>query len=171
MKDAAFDIRDALPEDASLLAHLIHTSFRDVAQRFALTRENCPKHPSNCTVDWIDADLKRGVRYFILRNVDVPVGCVGIEQADPNRCYLERLAVLPRYRGQGCGKALVRYVLEWAGGKGFGKVGIGIIAEQTELKQWYRKQGFAEIEIKDFAHLPFQVGMMEYAIGKAKPTT
>jgi GNAT superfamily N-acetyltransferase len=164
MKEAAFDIRDTLPEDVSLLAHLIHTSFRDVAQRFALTRENCPKHPSNCTVDWIDADLKRGVRYFILENHDVPAGCVGIEQADPNRCYLERLAVLPRYRGQGYGQALVRYVLEWAGANGLGKVGIGIIAKQTELKRWYVKQGFKQIEIKEFAHLSFQVGIMEYDI-------
>jgi len=35
---------------------LIRRSFRDVAERFHLTRENCPRHLSNCGVDWVERD-------------------------------------------------------------------------------------------------------------------
>lgn len=44
--------RSCTPEDASVLAETIRTSFKDVAERFRLTRENAPRHPSNCTEDW-----------------------------------------------------------------------------------------------------------------------
>ena len=164
MKEATLIIRDALSEDAQLLSHLIQTSFRDVAKRFNLTRENCPKHPSNYSTEWIDADLRRGVQYFILMYDGKPVGCVGIERANPGLCYLERLSVLPRCRRQGFGKVLVRHVLDQAMAMGVSKVGIGIIAEQTDLKQWYQKLGFVERQIKEFPHLPFLVCFMEYVI-------
>ena len=41
-------------------------AFRGVAERFGLTDENCPRHASNCTADWIEKDMDRGVTYFVL---------------------------------------------------------------------------------------------------------
>jgi len=54
-------IRKANPFDVSLLSGLIRDSFYDVAERFGITPENCPKHPSNCTDKWIERDFRRGV--------------------------------------------------------------------------------------------------------------
>ena len=93
-------IRSATQKDVELLAEIIREAFRDVALRFALTRDNCPRHPSNCTTDWIAADMARGVQYFILDEDHKPVGCVGVERANTEVCYLERLAVLPEMRGR-----------------------------------------------------------------------
>jgi hypothetical protein len=39
----------ATKKDIDRLARLIRHSFADVARRFALTPQNCPKHPSNYT--------------------------------------------------------------------------------------------------------------------------
>lgn len=155
-------MRKAGPQDVTLLCSLIRDSHRDVAERFGLTQENCPRHPSNCTQEWIEKDLLKGVDYYILEHDDTPAGCVAIEQASPEVCYLERLSVLPEQRRNGLGRALVTNVLLKAKMLGACEVGIGIIAQYTELKVWYKKIGFIVGETKEFAHLPFSVTFMSY---------
>jgi N-acetylglutamate synthase-like GNAT family acetyltransferase len=157
-------IRRATIEDLEVLASIIRGSFRDVAERFSLTQDNCPKHPSNCTTSWVESDMARGVQYFILSQNENPIGCVGLERPSIDVFYLERLCVLPEMRGKNFGGSLVRHALSYATSKGARKVSIGIIAEQTELKEWYKTFGFVEMEIKRFAHLPFQVCFMEFDI-------
>ncbi|MBN1655981.1 MAG: GNAT family N-acetyltransferase [Deltaproteobacteria bacterium] len=159
-----YTIRNASDDDIPLLATLIRTSFRDVAERFGLTAENCPKHPSNCTVDWIGHDLARGRRYFVLEETDGICGCAALEKAGAEDCYLERLAVLPEKRRRGLGQALVEKVIAEARGLGAARVGIGIIAHQNELKRWYEKLGFIEGDTRTFAHLPFEVMFMSRAL-------
>jgi len=157
-------IRAGTQKDIAVLAEIIRSSFRDVAERFGLTQENCPKHPSNCTVDWVQQDMDRGVTYLILEDEGLVSGCVALELASLEWCYLERLAVLPPQRQRGFGRALVDYVLAEAKRLGAHRVSIGIIAGQTELKSWYQKIGFVETETKEFAHLPFRVTLMSYVI-------
>ena len=162
MVDNQIHIREADITDISLLSELIRLSYRDVAGRFKLTASNCPKHPSNYTDESVEKDFRRGVSYYILENRDRPAGCVAIEKANPDLCYLERLAVLPHARKQGLGRQLVEHVLHKARELGSKSISIGIIAEQTELKQWYQKMGFIEGPTKVFSHLPFRVTFMSY---------
>jgi 3-methyladenine DNA glycosylase AlkD len=93
-------------------------------------------------------------------------GCVALEQANPEVCYLERLAVLPNKRRQGFGKALVMHVISAAKILAAHRVDIGIIAEHTELKNWYRGPGFVEGQSKEFPHLPFRVTFMSCEVDK-----
>jgi len=154
-------IREATINDCEVLAGIIRNSFRDVARRFSLTEDNCPTHPSNYTSSRIESDILRGIRYFILYMDENPTGCVGIENPDTDVCYLERLSVLPEMRGRHFGIRLVLHALDCAASKGADRVSIGIIAEHTELKEWYESLGFVETQIKSFPHLPFKVCMME----------
>ncbi len=164
METKATRIRPADSTDISILSALIRTSFRDVAERFALTPENCPKHPSNCTDGWIEGDIERGVTYYILEHSGVPVGCVALEEAGPDLFYLERLAVLPEEMRRGFGQTLVEHVLTEAKDLGGKQVSIGIISDQAELKRWYQKMDFTEGETKDFEHLPFRVTFLTRAL-------
>lgn len=164
-------IKKATIDDREVLVTLIRDAFRDVAHRFSLTEINCPKHPSNCTSDWIESDISRGVQYFILYEGEIPIGCVGIEKPSSDVCYLERLSVLPEMRGRHYGIRLVQHVLDMAASKGTAKVNIGIIAEQTELKEWYIKLGFVETQIKKLPHLPFTVCLMEFEVDKFTATS
>ena len=157
-------IRNAHASDIQLLAGLIRNAYRDVARRFGLTAGNCPKHPSNCTVEWIRRDFERHVSYFIYDVGDTTVGCAALEMAQEGMCYLERLCVLPEQRRQGYGRALAEHVIAQAKARGADRVGIGIIADQSELKQWYRKMGFVEGDSKTFAHLPFRVTFLTYRL-------
>jgi GNAT superfamily N-acetyltransferase len=164
MSKISMHIREAEYKEVSVLSGMISKSFRDVAQRFNLTPQNCPKHPSNCTDDWITSDIERGVTYYFLEYNRSLVGCVALEKANPEQFYLERLCVLPEYRRKGFGKALVEYIFNQAKSMGAKQIGIGIISKQAELKSWYQKIGFVEKEIKEFSHLPFEVSFMEYKL-------
>lgn len=154
-------IRAATSADADTLAEIVCRSFADVARRFALTPENCPKHPSNCTVRWIEEEQKRGVRYFIAELDGEPSACVAMEAASDGMHYLERLAVLPHRRRCGIGRLLVEHVIGTAKTAGANGVSLCIIAKHSELHEWYRRLGFQETTTKRFAHLPFDVLFME----------
>ena len=163
-------ISTATSADVSLLSNLIRDAFRDVADRFELTADNCPRHPSNCNDAWIRSDLDRRVRYFILRASDVPVGCVALEQANDDLTYLERLSVVPERRECGFGRALVEHALCEAERLGARLVRVGIIADHTELKRWYEGIGFREEDSREFPHLPFLVTFMSYDLKQRPPT-
>ena len=154
----------ATNQEAGKLAELIRSSFADVAHRFQLTPENCPKHPSNCTDEWIKRDLDRGVHFFVLTSESGLVGCVGVEKASETNCYMERLAVLPGHRGQGYGSQLAHHALDHAKSMGASTVGIGIIAADEGLRDFYLSLGFEEGETKTFPHLPFEVAFMHVAL-------
>ncbi len=157
---ALTEIKTASLDEVALLCRLIRDSFRDVAERFSLTPENCPKHPSNYTEEWVQKDFDRGVTYFILSHNNDPAGCVALEKANDDLCYLERLAVLPEKRRKGFGRSLVDHAFSRAQAMGAKEMSIGIIAAQTELNLWYQRIGFVEGETKEFSHLPFQVTFM-----------
>jgi len=159
-----YRIRTCTREDIDILVETIRGAFKDVAERFGLTEENCPRHPSKCRVDWIEKDMDRGVTYYVLEKEGRVAGSVALELARPELCNLERLAVLPGQRKQGFGKALVSHVLREAEKLGCGDVRIGVIADQSELKDWYRGLGFVETETRDFAHLPFRVSFMMHKL-------
>lgn len=158
------NIRRADSTSAGELGDLIRNAFRDVAQRFNLNRNNCPKHPSNCTTDWVRKDFSRGVAYFVLEIEDRPAGCAAIEKAEPGLFYLERLAVLPEYRRRGFGKALLNHAVGAARELGAKRIGIGIIAEDKSLRDWYAGLGFIAGDTKAFSHLPFLVLLMSLDI-------
>ena len=159
-----FTIREATADDIPVLAGLIRDAFRTVADRFGLTPENCPKHPSNCSDAWIAAALEQGVTYYVLNVDDHACGCAALELARPGVCYLERLAVLPQFRNRGHGGALAIHVLEQAQALGADRVEIGIIAEDTDLANWYQELGFRQTRTAEFDHLPFTVALMKRAL-------
>jgi N-acetylglutamate synthase-like GNAT family acetyltransferase len=154
-------ICEAVIADVPVLAEMIRTAFQDVAVRFGLTEANCPRHPSNCQTFWIAGALEEGVHYFVLEADGFPCGCVALEQASSEVCYLERLAVLPAQRRRGYGRALVVHAMAKAKALGVQRVDIGVIAAHTELRDWYRKLGFVDQRTADFTHLPFKVLFMK----------
>jgi N-acetylglutamate synthase-like GNAT family acetyltransferase len=153
-------IRDAVPSDTGLLAGLIRGSFQDVAHRFDLTEKNSPRHPSNCKDAWIVSEMEKDVHYYVLEADGAPCGCAAMEHASRNKCYLERLGVLPDSRGRGYGTALVNHVLEACRKIDIDLVQIGIISADTTLHTWYESLGFKETHTATFAHLPFEVSFM-----------
>jgi len=157
-------IREAESDDAAILATLVSEANKEVALRFGLNVENCPKHPSFCTEAWVKADLARGERYFILEENLRAIACVAYERPSASLAYLNRLSVLPAHRDRGMGSRLVEFIIELARSEKVDQVSIGVIGEHADLQRWYRKRGFERGEVKRFPHLPFSVQYMAYAI-------
>jgi ribosomal protein S18 acetylase RimI-like enzyme len=157
-------IRSATSADLSTIAMLVSESNKDVAVMFGLNSENCPKHPSFCTENWIAADLQRGEIYFILEENSTPIACVAYETPNPGLAYLNRLSVLPPHRNRGIGARLVKHIFEHARSASVQTISIGVIGEHITLQNWYRKLGFKDGETKRFPHLPFSVKYMAYAL-------
>jgi diamine N-acetyltransferase len=155
-------IRVGTKADIDILVLIIQDSFLDVAERFGLTPQNSPTHPSNCRPEWLRGEIDRGVTYYILENDGEPVGCAALEKINDEVCYLERLAVLPQERRQGLGQALVEHVLSHARQLHAYRLQVGIIAEHQELQDWYEKMGFEEVSKKQYPQLIFQVTHMAY---------
>jgi N-acetylglutamate synthase-like GNAT family acetyltransferase len=156
----SYVIRRATENEAGCLTAIIREASRDVAERFDLTPENCPRHPSNCVPEWVEAGFEKGILYYVLEASGTPCGCVALERASDDVCYLERLTVLTEYQRQGFGTALVNHVCGEARRLGAKRVEIGTIAEHGELTRWYEKLGFCHKNTAVFEHLPFTVAFM-----------
>lgn len=125
------NIRSTTALDAELLARLVSEANKDVAERFKLTADNCPKHPSFCTAAWIRSDMARGEVYFVALLDGEAVGCVATEYPSPGVSYLNRLAVLPSHRRRRLGTALTNHVLGQAGERGGRVTSLSKTAECT----------------------------------------
>jgi diamine N-acetyltransferase len=159
-------IRQATDANAELVATIISRSFVDVAIRFSLTRENCPKHPSKCIPGWVRQDQKRGVQYFIAEEDGAPSGCMALEAVSVELRDRQRLAVVPDRRGRGTGRALVEHAIAHAKATDGSRVSLSIIAKHVELRERYVRLGFRAGATKSFPHLPFAVLFMEVEVGR-----
>lgn len=158
------NIFSASIEYSQEIAKIIAISNRDVAEKFSLDKENNPKHPSFYDNDWVLSDFQRGEEYFLFKQECSNVACVAFEQPNPEIGYLNRLSVLPSYRRRGIGEELVNHIINYAKSKGVLEISIGIIANHTDLKNWYLKLGFVKNGVKEFPHLPFDVLFMKYEL-------
>ena len=75
---------------------------------------------------------------------------------------LHNLAVLLEYRHKGFGKLLLNHAKNVVNSFGRNIIKIGIIEENTVLKNWYIANGFVHTGTKKFEHLPFTSGYLEW---------
>jgi GNAT superfamily N-acetyltransferase len=161
-----YAIIEATEGDAETLAHIIRQAFTTVALWFGLTQENAPRHPSNCTSEWVREGFAKGIRYFLLTTPEGPAGCIALERSNDDVYYLERLAVLPGQQRRGLGEALVNSAVDRARELGAKRVELGMVAAQAELRRWYEKLGFKMRDIVQFEGAPFEVGFMTRTISQ-----
>lgn len=164
MKQTNYQIREAGKEDAVLLASIIRESFKDVADMFGLTREDCPSHPAYCQPSWMDEGFAKGIRFFVVEEAARPLGCVGMSRPANGECELLRLAVLPQERHKGLGRLLVEHVIEQARSLRLRRVNLALIAGHVQLRQWYEQLGFVLKTVEKPPHLPFEVASMAMEI-------
>ncbi len=145
------------------IVKVIAGSFITVATEFSLTRENAPTNPAFATPESLAEYLEKDVEIFLAENGREIVGCIAIEKShiDGISLFIERLGVLPEFRHRGIGRKLLDRALEEIKSRGGKSAGIGIINENTVLKNWYINCGFRETGTKVFQHLPFTVCFMK----------
>ena len=158
-------IRAVIKEELPVCLEVIHRSFQTVADEFGLTKENCPTNGAFMPVERLMDDYEKGMRMFALFHEGEMAGYMQLEQKGGDLVKLEKLAVLPQYRHLGFGKELLDFAKGKAKELGAGKLTLGMIDENTRLKNWYLANGFVSIETKVIPNLPFTVGYMECPLG------
>lgn len=93
------------------------------------------------------SDPKTEEMTFVLAYWDgVPVGCGGIRRLDGRTAELKRFFVEPSMRRQGVARQVFRYLEQEAERMGFSAMRLETGAPQFESVNFYKKQGFYEIE-------------------------
>jgi len=147
-----------------MYAEVIRRSFATVAEEFALTQENCPSHPSFITSEKLARKFIGNYYPFGYFTDGKLVGFVSLVDIGKNTYEMSTVCILTEYRRYGYGKALLDFCKEKVKKLGGEKITIGIIEENTVLKDWYIMNGYVHTGTKRFDHLPFTVGYMELII-------
>ena len=148
-------------EQLNTCLDIIHKSFQTVADDMNLTKENCPSHTAFMPLEKLQNQFKNGNHMFLYDYNNAIVGYFSLSLND-GIAELNNLSVLPEYRHLGIGKELVNCAADYSKNTlEINKIKIGIIEENTVLKEWYKVLGFVHTGTRKFEHLPFTVGFME----------
>ena len=144
---------------------LIRASFATVAEEFGLTEQNCPRYTAFATTEErLEYQSRQGWQQYGLYEGEQLVGYAALSREAGCAYELHNLAVLPACRHRGYGKQLLDYCKEKVKEAGGAKITIGIIEENTALKNWYAENGFVHTGAQRLEQFPFTAGYMEFVL-------
>ncbi len=143
--------------------YVIRSSFQTVADTFGFTEENAPRFTAFATTEQrLNWQLKAEHRpMYAYYEGDKIVGYYSLAVLENGECELNNLCVLPECRHQGIGEKLLEHAFEEALGLGCGKMKIGIVEENKQLRKWYEDYEFVHLGTQKFDFFPFTCGYME----------
>ena len=148
-------------EQLNICLEIIHRSFKTVAEEFNLTKDNCPNHTAFMPIDKLIRQFESGTDIFLYQHNGEYAGYFSLVN-NGGSVELNNLSVLPEFRHLGIGKEMVEYAKDYViKNTSAKKINIGIIEDNTILKDWYETLGFIHTGTKKFDSLPFTVGFME----------
>ncbi len=109
------------------------------------------------------AKLKQKFRNHIGFVADANGRTVGYSLAvvlkDLKRYQITSMYVLPEYQGHKIGAGLLQHQMETARERGYSRLWLGVIVQNTRSLEWYRRQGFVftEKEIFNFGDTPVEL--------------
>jgi phosphoribosylglycinamide formyltransferase 1 len=151
-----------LESDFDGVAEVVRTAFRTPAERFNITKDNCPAHPSFVNKEkLVKITNNRGTFFAAYRKSEM-TGCVAVEPSpdEEGTWYIEKLAVLPDLRLTGLGSLLLDHACRAISVFGGRRISIALIDADQGLKNWYRRRKFTKTGTRSFPHLPFTVCFM-----------
>ena len=157
-------IKEIEKKDIPECVQVIRNSFITVANEFGFSADNAPRFTAFAiSADRLNYQLEIERRIMIAYCLDSGkiVGYYSLLWQDDHQCELNNLCVLPEYRHEGIGAALLQDAFYRARKEGCKKINIGIVEENQVLRKWYENQGFLHIGTKKFDFFPFTCGYME----------
>ena len=159
-------IRKVEQKDIKECVDVIVKSFMTVADEFGFTIENASRFTAFATTEdrlnWHIEGEHRPMYVYI--EDDIIVGYYSLLLQENEACELNNVCVLSEYRHKGIGEKLMKHAFITATELGCKKINIGIVEENTVLKEWYASQGFKHTGTRKFDFFPFTCGYMEKTI-------
>ncbi|GAT63709.1 GNAT family N-acetyltransferase [Paludibacter jiangxiensis] len=156
-----------LPDaDLSGAVAVLRSAHGTVAQQFGFTQETNPTNSAFIDAETLRGQLEKGIELYLMIEEGNAVGCIAIEesQTEVETFYIEKVSVVPDFRNRGLGMELMNFAASLIKERGGKHIGIALINEYEKLKAWYQRQGFREILVKEYPHLPFNVCFMSKEI-------
>lgn len=151
--------RDNLMECISV----IRDSFKTVADEFGFTEENAPRFTAfatNADRLYYHFDVEKRPMFAFFDNEKI-IGYYSLLIKENDEIELNNLCVLPEYRHRKIGEELLLDSIDRAKKLGCRKMTLGIVEENTLLKNWYIGYGFRHIKTEKYDFFPFTCGYME----------
>ena len=155
-------IKSVSAEQLIEYADVIRKSFATVAQDFGYTRENCPGHTSFITNERLERKIRDGYHAFGCYVGEKIIGFASLTDMGGGVYEMNDVSVLPEYRHFKYGKALLDFCKAKVVELGGNTISIGIIEENTIVKDWYIANGFIHTGTKKYDSLQFTVGHMKW---------
>lgn len=140
---------------------LINNAFSTVARQFGFTRETVPSFPAFIDSSVIRRQVENGLHLYAYKNNDRFIGSVGYKKNGEDYYLVERLAVDPAYRHNGTGTSLMNFISSKIAECGGRIIEVQIVNENVPLRTWYLEQGFSEVRVDTYTHLPFTIGVLQ----------
>ena len=157
-------IREISKHDINECVSVIRQSFKTVADTYGFTLENAPKFTAFATTEETllcqFEDPHRLMRAYYADDRKI-IGYFSLLFREDKTCELNNLCVLPSYRHDRVGTALLNDAFSKAIEEKCVRMNIGIVAENTILRKWYEKNGFVYTHSEKFDCFPFTCGYME----------
>ncbi len=152
---------------AEQIAWMIGVSFAAQAKELGLDRQSCPDYVAFETAADVRRDLAGGTRAYLFYLDGVPVATVRLHIGPDGRTgSIDRLAVLPQYRGRDLGARCVYFAEGALRALGAKKVRLSIVASFAKLESFYHRLGYATKEDKTYPGLPFTVRYLQKKLSR-----
>jgi len=158
-----FEIRRLAAADLEQAAQVVRQGFKTVTKEFRLTMENCAVYGMFMRTERLILDFMKGELMYGLYIDGMMAGFLQLAK-NGDRVSLKKIVVLPQYRCQGYGSALMEFAEKQAAEWGASCLALSFIEEDSRLKQWYTHRGFLHTGVKRYNNLPFTVGTMEKSV-------
>lgn len=142
-------------EDGKIISMLIQESFKRQAELLNISESDYP--------DYVAFETEEMARNRIINTqvkilfVDAePIGTIGSYKKDEIG-NIERLAILPRFRGNDYGKLLLEKTETELFNNGCKVINLSIVASFKRLQKYYEQNGYSCNDKKRFPSLPFEV--------------
>ena len=132
------ELRQAAEQDIPTLLTVLHAAFEEYRGQL-----DPPSGVHQETGETLRQKMQAGNAVLARVNNQV-VGCVFFELED-DHLYLGRLSVLPQYRQQGVGRALIAYVEDRARVLNIARVQLGVRLALAALREYYERLGYQPI--------------------------
>ncbi|MEO5859646.1 MAG: GNAT family N-acetyltransferase [Pyrinomonadaceae bacterium] len=86
------------------------------------------------------------ITFWSIWNGDELVGCGAIKELGPTHAEIKSMRTVPKYRGQGAGKLMLRHILDEAKSRGYTRLSLetGSMAAFEPARRLYAAHGFTE---------------------------
>ncbi len=140
MKKIKYNIRYAMPDDATEIMDILHAAFQSYVAE--LNGVDVELHALTETVDDILADIKDNAVFVAVSDKKKLLGTIRVKALTDDLAYIYRFGVLPEIKNIGVGSRLMAAACDYCSERGFKAIALHTNARFYTLARYYYGKRF-----------------------------